>query len=51
MGTSKLSEKPEICWKGRGLTGDGPISHPGGVAILVDALCDENRYKLRRCAH
>ena len=44
MGTSELLGKPS---KLRGVTCDGLASRPGGVEILLAALCYGNRDKLR----
>ena len=41
MGTSKLSGRPEEMLGG--LTCDVLASHPGGVAILLDASCYKNQ--------
>ena len=46
MGTSKLSGKPDEML---GLTCDGLVSLPGGVAIFLVASCYGNRDKLRLC--
>ena len=45
MGTGELSGKPDEML---GVTCDGLASHPGGVAILLDASCNGNRDKLRQ---
>ena len=45
MGTSKLSWKPDEML---GVTCDGLVSNPGGVAKLLVTSCYRNRDKLRQ---
>ena len=49
MVTSKLSTEGNLtkCW---GITCDGLVSHPGGVAILLVISCYVNQDKLQRYA-